>query len=70
MSKTFKRLSAQQMRNVVDASGQLNWDEREPFFQRVAHQLKDCPERGDGPVGEAIRNALASAMKKNKPGGG
>jgi hypothetical protein len=65
MSKSFKRLSSSQMRTVTDAAGRLNRDAREPFFAEVASQLKDRSERGDGPVGDAIRAALA----KTKTGG-
>ncbi len=53
------RLTDAQMATVTAAARQLPWASRSDFLQRVAQELHDRADPGDGDVDRALRAALA-----------
>jgi hypothetical protein len=53
------RLTDAQMTTVTTAARQLPWAARSSFLQRVAQELHDHADPGDGDVDRALRVALA-----------
>jgi hypothetical protein len=53
------RLTDAQMTAVTTAARQLPWASRSSFLQRVAWELREHADPGDGDVDRALRAALA-----------